>query len=357
MNTLHYISPIAAYLITYLIVPVLRKLAFKVQLLDKPNLRKVHNNPVPLVGGISIFVASTLTLLFSLIFETEVIVYKNVFITAFILLLMGVIDDRFDLRASLKLGIQLILAHFIFVNGIKIESLHGLMGVFDLAPWAQYVLTIVAITGVVNAFNLMDGIDGLAAGIAILGLVVYTIISFIAGQSMMTLLFLTLIGSLIAFLRFNLSKKQKIFMGDAGSIVLGYVLVVSGISLLQSTQNSEYIALVTLGVITVLIVPVLDALRVFRRRAKSGKSPFMADKTHLHHLILNIGLQHNLSTIVILIIMVLIMVFGYLSFSLLGLTFSIFSILFIFYCITSAIQFNDKLNQWKNYIQETENNR
>jgi UDP-GlcNAc:undecaprenyl-phosphate/decaprenyl-phosphate GlcNAc-1-phosphate transferase len=357
MNTLHYISPIAAYLITYLIVPVLRKLAFRVQLLDKPNLRKVHHNPVPLVGGISIFVASTLTLLFSLIFETEVIVYKNVFITAFILLLMGVIDDRFDLRASLKLGIQLILAHFIFVNGIKIESLHGLMGVFDLAPWAQYVLTIVAITGVVNAFNLMDGIDGLAAGIAILGLVVYTIISFIAGQSIMTLLFLTLIGSLIAFLRFNLSKKQKIFMGDAGSIVLGYVLVVSGISLVQSTQNSEYIALVTLGVITVLIVPVLDALRVFRRRAKSGKSPFRADKTHLHHLILNIGLQHNLSTIVILIIMVLIMVFGYLSFSLLGLTFSLFSILFIFYCITSAIQFNNKLNQWKSYIQETENNR
>lgn len=356
MNSLHFISPIAAFLITYLIVPVFIKVAFRVQLLDNPNMRKVHNNPVPLVGGISIFIASTLTLLLSLSFETEVIIHKNVFISAFILLMMGVIDDRFDLSASLKLGIQLILGHFIFENGIKIESLHGLMGVFELAPLAQYVLTILVITGVVNAFNLMDGIDGLAAGIAILGFVVYIIISIITGQSIMTLIFLTLIGSLIAFLGFNLSKKQKIFMGDAGSTVLGFVLAVFGIVLLQSAQYSEHNSLVALGVIAVLIIPVLDALRVFRKRVKSGKSPFSADKTHLHHLILGIGLHHKITTIAILIIIVLIMVFGYLSFSLLGLTFSIVSMLFIFYFITSALQFNNKLIQWKNRIHEMENN-
>lgn len=203
-----------------------------VQLVDKPNHRKLHQAPVPLVGGVTVFVATTLALMLSLPLEFEVYRYKNVFVAPFILLLIGVIDDRFDLRASIKLAIQLILAHFVFEQGIRIESLHGLIGIYQLASWAQYVLTVVVITGVVNVFNLMDGIDGLAAGISILGFAVFGVLSLLTGQVMMALVFFTLTGSLLSFLRFNLSKKQKIFMGDAGSIVIGFVLVVSSITLL-----------------------------------------------------------------------------------------------------------------------------
>lgn len=355
MNILYIISPIAAILLTYLLIPFIRKIALLIELVDKPNHRKVHYQPVPLVGGISIFIATSLVLALTISIDSGILGNKNIFIAAFILLVMGVIDDRFDLRATLKLGIQLILAHYIFEQGIKIESFYGFLGIYELAPWAQYVVTVTVITGVINAFNLMDGIDGLAAGIAILGFGVLTFLSALIGHNTMTLIFLTLIGSLLTFLRFNLSVKQKIFMGDAGSIVLGFILVVSSISLLQSAHHSEYLYWVALGVIAVLIVPVLDALRVFRKRAKSGKSPFHADKTHLHHLILSLGLKHKMTTITILLIITIMMVFGLIGFKLLGLTFSIVTMLLIFYFVTSALQLNNTLNQWKQRISELEN--
>lgn len=355
MNILYIISPIAAILLTYLLIPFIRKIALLIELVDKPNHRKVHYQPVPLVGGISIFIATSLVLALTISIDSGILGNKNIFIAAFILLVMGVIDDRFDLRATLKLGIQLILAHYIFEQGIKIESFYGFLGIYELAPWAQYIVTVTVITGVINAFNLMDGIDGLAAGIAILGFGVLTLLSVLIGNSTMTLIFLTLIGSLFIFLRFNLSVKQKIFMGDAGSIVLGFILVVSSISLLQSAHHSEYLYWVALGVVAVLIVPVLDALRVFRKRAKSGKSPFHADKTHLHHLILSLGLKHKMTTITILLIISIMMVFGLIGFKLLGLTFSIVTMLLIFYFVTSALQLNNTLNQWKQRISELEN--
>lgn len=355
MQVYYIISPIAALLLTYILIPVFRKMAFRIQLVDNPNHRKVHQSSVPLVGGISIFISTTLSLWLVLPFELEVFNFKNVFMAAFILLLVGVIDDRFDLRASLKLGIQLILAHCVFEQGIRIESLYGLMGVFELSYWAQFILTIVVITGVVNAFNLMDGIDGLAAGIGLVSFMVFSVLSMITGQTAMALMFLTLIGSLLAFLRFNLSKNHKIFMGDAGSIVLGFILVVSSIRLLQSAHNSEYPSWVIFGVISVLFVPVMDALRVFRGRAKSGKSPFNADKTHLHHLVLSVGLQHNTTTIIILSIMAFIMAIGYFVFNLLGLTYSIVLMLFVFYFVTNALQFNNKLKHWKQRILVMEN--
>lgn len=355
MNTLYIISPIAAILLTYLLIPFIRKIALLIELVDKPNHRKVHHQPVPLVGGISIFISTSLVLALTISIDSGTLGNKNIFIAAFILLVMGVIDDRFDLRATLKLGIQLILAHYIFEQGIKIESFYGFFGIYALAPWAQYVVTVTVITGVINAFNLMDGIDGLAAGIAILGFGVLTFLSVLIGHNTMTLIFLTLIGSLLTFLRFNLSVKQKIFMGDAGSIVLGFILVVSSISLLQSAHHSEYLYWVALGVVAVLLVPVLDALRVFRKRAKSGKSPFHADKTHLHHLILSLGLKHKMTTITILLIISIMMVFGLIGFKLLGLTFSIVTMLLIFYFVTSALQLNNTLNQWKQRISELEN--
>lgn len=357
MQVLYFICPITALLLTYILIPLIRKKAFHLLLVDNPNQRKVHHSSIPLVGGVSIFIATSLTLLLAMPFEYEILRFKNVFMATFILLLMGVIDDRFDLRASIKLAIQLIIAHFVFEQGVRIESLYGIMGVYDLAPWIQYVLTMAVIAGVVNAFNLMDGIDGLAAGMAILGFGSFSVLSFYSGEKIMTLIFLTIIGSLIAFLRFNLSKNRKTFMGDAGSIVLGFILVVSGISLIQSSQNSQNHTWITLVAVAVMFVPVMDALRVFRRRVKSGKSPFHADKTHLHHLVLSAGLPHKTATLAILVMITFLMVIAYLSFNFVGLTFSIISMLLVFYFVTSLLVFNNKLKQWKERIQAMENNK
>jgi len=354
MNSLYIISPIIAFLITYIFIPVFRKAAIRVQLVDKPNHRKVHTNAIPLIGGISIFAASTLSLGLALPFKMELLSYGKVFIAMTILLIVGVIDDRLDLRATLKLAIQLVLAHFIFAQGIKIESLHGLLGIYQLAPWLQYLLTVIIITGVVNAFNLMDGIDGLAAGLALVGFSVFTLLSALTGQYMLTLIFLTIIGALIAFLRFNLSSTQKIFMGDAGSLIIGFFIVVAALQLLQAAQGTTNITTVTLGVVAVMLIPVFDALRVFRKRAKTGKSPFSADKTHLHHLLLATGLKHKYAAFSILAIMAVLMVIGYLSFQVIGLTVAVIIMLLGFFIFTTILQFNSTLIHWKKEIRKME---
>jgi len=347
MNTLFFISPLASFLFMLLFIPIMRKASIAIGLVDKPNFRKVHVESIPLLGGVSIFIATTLALSLTLPFSQEVFVYKNTFIAVAILLIMGVIDDRYDLRASLKLGIQIILAHFVYSQGIMIESLHGILGIYQLEGWLQYVLTIIVVAGVVNAFNLMDGIDGLAAGLAILGFSVFAVLAFLTNQPTLALVFITYIGALIAFLRFNLSSNLKIFMGDAGSLIIGFIMAVSGIQLIQNAQDTVYIFQVSLGVIAILFVPVIDALRVFRRRIKSGKSPFSADRTHLHHLMLTIGLRHKMASLGIVFIVGALLTLGFIILHIKGITFALVSMLILFYIISSLLQFNNKINLWK----------
>ncbi|HRG21095.1 MAG TPA: MraY family glycosyltransferase [Saprospiraceae bacterium] len=354
MTKLYFISPLMSWVLTLMLIPFLRILALKTGLIDKPNHRKVHAEAVPLIGGISIFISIVLTLALVVPLNNELLVYKNTFTGVVILLIMGILDDRFDLRASLKLSVQLLLAHFVYSQGIMLSSFHGLLGIYELAAWQQYLLTMVIITGVVNAFNLMDGIDGLAAGLAILGFGIFAVLAFLTGKPLMALVYLTFIGALLAFLRFNLSKSQKIFMGDAGSLMIGFVMVVSGLRLIQVARTSAEWSIVTLGVFAVLLVPVFDALRVFRRRVKSGKSPFHADRTHLHHLILISGFKHKAAAILIVGIMLLISVIGYISLQFAGLTLAIFSMLLFFFVLSSLLQFNEKINNWKVFIKVRE---
>jgi UDP-GlcNAc:undecaprenyl-phosphate/decaprenyl-phosphate GlcNAc-1-phosphate transferase len=354
MNLLYVISTLTAFLLALILIPVFRKVALKINLVDKPNARKVHAQAVPLVGGLAIFAAASLALSLALPSDANPLCFKNIYLAVVILLLMGVLDDRFDLNASLKLAIQLILAHFVYQQGIKIESLHGLLGIYTMTPAVQYLLTVVVVAGAVNAFNLMDGIDGLAAGLAIAGFAVFTLLAILNHQPYLALVFLTCIGALIAFLRFNLSKNQKIFMGDAGSLTLGFVLVVTGIQLLQTAQDTNLGSATALGVVAVLLVPVLDALRVFRNRIKSGKSPFDADKSHLHHLVLSTGLKHQSAALCIVILIVGLILIGLICFQLKGLTLAIAAMLLLFFVLTSLLQFNDKINDWKLRVKRME---
>lgn len=354
MNKLYFISPLMSWVLTLMLIPFLRILALKTGLIDKPNHRKVHAEAVPLIGGISIFISIILTLALVVPLDNELLVYKNTFTGVVILLIMGILDDRFDLRAMLKLSVQLLLAHFVYSQGIMLTSLHGLLGIYELATWQQYLLTMIVITGVVNAFNLMDGIDGLAAGLAILGFGIFAALALLTGKPLMTLVYLTFIGALMAFLRFNLSKTQKIFMGDAGSLMIGFVMVVSGLRLIQVSRSYNEWSVVSLGVFAVLLVPVFDALRVFRRRVKAGMSPFHADKTHFHHLILISGIKHKTATLLIVGIMLLISVIGYISLQFAGLTLAIFLMLLVFFVLSSLLQFNEKISNWKSYIKSRE---
>ncbi len=354
METKYLLIAILSFAIAYLLIPVLRKIAIRIQLVDKPNQRKVHSSAVPLIGGISIFITTILTVMLVIKSEMNMIAYGNIFISSSILLIIGVMDDKYDIKAILKLIIQLLLAHFTFASGIKIESLHGLFGIYTLTEWAQYILTIVTITGVVNAFNLMDGIDGLAAGLSIVAFSLFALFSFMVGELLLTTIFASLIGASLAFLYFNFSKENKIFMGDAGSLTIGFFLVISAIKILQTSQEIIQISSIMFGIIAVFILPVLDALRVFRRRMKAGKSPFSADKTHLHHLVLSTGLKHKMASLSIVIFVIGLVVIGFMGFLFYGITLAISFLVLLFIAITSLLQYNDKIKLWKRRIKEIE---
>ncbi len=351
----YVISLLLSIILTIVLVPIFRKLAIAVELVDKPNQRKVHQTAIPLVGGVVIFIS---TLIVSLVFYSnwqDIAIEKVLALGTFVLLVMGVIDDKLNIRASFKLLIQLLLAHYVFVNGVGITSFYGIFGIYELPLFLQYSLTLIVITGCINAFNLMDGIDGLAAGLAIVALSLFAYLAYCQGSSFLLILFLSIIGSLIGFLRFNLSKKRKIFMGDAGSLFLGFILVVSGIYMIQMAEKTATQLPFTLSVVIgVLALPVIDSLRVYRGRIKNGYSPFKADRSHLHHLVLLLGIPHKYSSMLIVGVSVVLILVNVLFGSFFGVTFSLAVILFFFIGVTTILKINQEVKTWRENIRQLE---
>lgn len=349
-----FLIPVISLAIVLAITPLLRLTAIKLQLVDKPNTRKDHNGQVPLVGGLAIWFSAIATLLVVSPSLGDLSEVSFMLIAAGILLVIGSIDDKTDLRASLKLTIQIALAYYAFSNGIRIETFYGILGIYEIPVLVQYFITLIVITGVVNAFNLMDGIDGLAAGLAFVAFILFGWMAFITGELMLLYLFLTLIGALIGFMRFNFSSRVKVFMGDAGSLFIGFIMVLSAISLLQSAQGTSDIRLVLSVVVGVLALPVLDSLRVYRRRAKNGYSPFRADRTHFHHLVLQLGIKHRSATLLIIIVSGLLITLSIAIGTLASFTLMVISLMTTFIVISWLLSLNSKVTFWKNRVLEME---
>jgi UDP-GlcNAc:undecaprenyl-phosphate GlcNAc-1-phosphate transferase len=338
-----------------ILVPGLKNLAFRIGLVDKPNHRKLHDDSVPLTGGIAIALGTALSLLVNNTFMEAF--QENIYMlsAALLLLIVGALDDRADIRPIYRLVIQFGCAYMIAASGLRISSLYGVFGIGEIPASLQYGLTIFVIVGVVNAFNLMDGIDGLAGSLAIVGLIVFSVLSYAFGRYEYTIVFIALIGAILGFLRFNLSK-NKIFMGDGGSLFLGFILVVSGIRLIELTNTYQNIdqSLILLIVISIFLVPVLDSIRVYAGRMSQGISPFSADKSHLHHLFLLTGLTHKFTTLAIVFSAIL----------LVGITISLtyyfpMTIVLIlawlaFKMLTKLLNSNKNLKEWKNRIHQME---
>lgn len=345
---------ILALTLTLVIVPIIKKIAVKVNLVDKPNYRKVHTTPVPLVGGISIAFTALLVILISgnrLLFLIE---YLPIVTSGFVLLIVGVIDDKKDVSAKYKLAIQLLLSLLISFSGIRISSLYGLLGIYEIAIWAQYLITIIVITGVVNAFNLMDGVDGLVGGLAALGFTMFLLASLYFNDYYLGKISVIFIGGIVGFLRFNLSKK-KIFMGDSGSLFLGFVLITLGIKFMEehgSSQNGYAYGFLML--VSFFSIPVLDSLRVYLARIKRGNSPFKADKSHLHHLLLNIGLTHKKVAVSVVSCS---MIFFFLGFGLISYQSTSIIILLsmiVFWGIVRLLLMINSLFEWRSRLKELE---
>jgi UDP-N-acetylmuramyl pentapeptide phosphotransferase/UDP-N-acetylglucosamine-1-phosphate transferase len=234
------------------------------------------------------------------------------FFSILVLLTIGVMDDLNDLRARNKLVLQLCLASLIAFSGVRITSFNGILGVHELPITAQYTLTILAITGITNAFNLIDGIDGLAGGLGFMSLIILGLFLTLCRDVNIALIAFALAGGLLGFLYYNFNP-ARIFMGDTGSLVLGFVVAILSVRLIQLNSTGNFIVLQNVPVfaLSLVLIPVFDTLRVFALRIWQGKSPFDPDKTHIHHLLTNNGWSHNFAAKLICAAHGVILIAGY----------------------------------------------
>jgi UDP-GlcNAc:undecaprenyl-phosphate/decaprenyl-phosphate GlcNAc-1-phosphate transferase len=277
-----------------------------------PNARKLHTSPIPTMGGIAIVIGLAVSLLFWLPFQAQP-GQLCFFLAVLALMFVGIMDDIKDLSAKYKFAIQLGIATLIAVSGIRITSFNGLFGIDTLPLYSQYFFTILAITGITNAVNLVDGIDGLAGGIAFMSLNTLGLFLTLSGDVNTALIAFALAGGVLGFLYFNFNP-ARIFMGDTGSLVLGFTIAVLCVRLLQVNTFAIHPVLpnAPIFILGITLVPVFDTLRVFATRTWKGGSPFQADRTHIHHLLTNNGFSHVFAVRVICFIHALVLMEVYL---------------------------------------------
>ncbi|MCG2616398.1 undecaprenyl/decaprenyl-phosphate alpha-N-acetylglucosaminyl 1-phosphate transferase [Terrimonas sp. NA20] len=306
------LSFVTAFIVTLLTIPPLIQLIRRYKLYDIPDERKKHKIPVPTMGGIAIMAGLLASSLIWLPLTAE-FGQLAFFFSLLALMFTGIMDDLKDLSAKYKFAIQIAIALLIAVSGIRITSFNGLFGIDTLPLYSQFFFTVLAIVGITNAFNLVDGIDGLAGGLAFMSLITLGIFLTLSGDTNTALIAFAAAGGVLAFLYFNFNP-ARIFMGDTGSLVLGFTISVLCVRLLQVNTFSTFPVLpnAPVFVLGITLVPVFDTLRVFFTRTWKGGSPFQADRTHIHHLLTNNGFGHVFAVRVICFVHALVLIEVYL---------------------------------------------
>jgi UDP-GlcNAc:undecaprenyl-phosphate GlcNAc-1-phosphate transferase len=277
-------------------IPILLRVAGPAGLVDHPDSRKRHIGNVPLIGGLATLVG----LLTGMLYYTHFLPFTYVLVsTAAVLAVLGALDDRFDLSVKLRLLVQTsVILAVIGSTGVHIHTLGYIFGQeIVFGPWLGIPLTLVAVIGLMNAFNLMDGIDGLAGGLALISIAAIFVFA-VPTPLIGAIALLALLGAaLLPYLACNLGfMGRKIFMGDAGSMVIGYLLAWTLIRLSQHPETH----LSPIDVLWCVALPVVDTLAVMYRRLRQGKSPFKPDRGHIHHILMDMGLSSR-TTLVVLI--------------------------------------------------------
>jgi len=309
-----------AFVLANRIIPVIIYTVRAKNLMDEPGDRSVHSAKTPTLGGVGMFAAFVVSLiLFGVVVGLErpdLVKLLSLVLATIILMFLGIKDDLIALAARKKFLGQLISSGLvIFLTDVRITSFEGLLGIGELPYLASMLFTVFVFILVINAYNLIDGIDGLAGAIAIIASFSFGLFFLLNKDYLMVLISFSLIGAIGAFLRYNLSGTQKLFMGDSGSMVIGYLLAYQGIRFLElnlSGSSSFTIHNGPVMLLAVLSFPLLDTLRIFIIRAKERRSPFDADKNHIHHRLLILGFSHKQATIMLSIVSVLAIELAYL---------------------------------------------
>lgn len=299
-----FLGFLLAFGITWFTIPSIVTMAKMKNLCSVPNGRTSHISVTPNLGGIAIFIAFIVT---TVIVAGDYFNFELKYIIAglIIIFFVGIKDDILIIAPMKKLAGQILAAGLIAVLAdIRINSFYGLFHINELPYIASIVLTVFIFIVIINGFNLIDGIDGLASGIGILTSMVFGIWFWITGNKGYTILSFSFVGTLAAFFYFNVfDKKNKIFLGDTGSLLLGFIISVMTCRFLQFellVKGAAHIDSAPTVAFGILIVPLFDSLRVFVLRIKAGKSPFKADRQHLHHYLLRIGCNHKQATAILI---------------------------------------------------------
>jgi UDP-N-acetylmuramyl pentapeptide phosphotransferase/UDP-N-acetylglucosamine-1-phosphate transferase len=284
-----------SFMISFLALPAIMKVAKEKKLYDLPDARKLHTKPIASLGGVGIFIGFFMAVFLTVNHQLNP-EFRFFFAAALVIFFLGLKDDILILSPKKKfLGQLAAAAIIIHLGGVRIDSMHGFMDLGTLPTLVSYALSYVTIIVVVNAYNLIDGVDGLAGSLGVLTTVAFGGYFLVAGLPVYALLAFAMTGSLLAFLRFNFHP-ARIFMGDSGSLLLGLVnalLVIKFINVADSAAVAWHLDSVVAIGFSILIVPLLDTLRVFSMRISNRRSPFSPDRNHIHHLLLDRGLNHR----------------------------------------------------------------
>lgn len=286
------------FLVSFVILFCFRKLAKKINLVDRPNERKLHQGRVPLVGGISIY----FTLMLAQWFKPDLLIHSEVYVLcASVLVLMGAFDDKYDVDYRIRLVVQILIScAMIFAAGLSLKSLGHIIFSYeiDLGPLG-YIITIFAVLGAINAFNMVDGIDGLLGGLTMVTFGALSYIHYVDGQLQLARFCLLIMIVMIPYICLNLGfpfgKRKKVFMGDAGSMLIGFTVIWV---LLQGTQGPKA-QMTPVTALWLIAIPLMDMTCIMVRRIRKGVSPFKPDREHLHHICLRAGLSSHQALMVI----------------------------------------------------------
>ncbi len=293
---------VTAFLVSFMILPLIIKYTVSKNLVDIPGRRKIHKKVTPSLGGIAIFLGFLVATLIWIDYQQWDFI-RYILSSLLIVFLIGVRDDLVPFRAMHKLYGQIIAIVIFLFSGISIHSFYGLFGVQAIPEWLGYVLTILSIIVITNAFNLIDGLDGLAGSVGLVALTAFGLWFYWIGDITFALFAFALVGGILAFLVFNW-QPAEIFMGDTGAMVIGMMLAIMAIHFMSANEQlaAAHPARFAAPIATAacfIIVPLSDTLRIIILRLLRGQSPFQPDKSHVHHALMRLGFSHGRTALIL----------------------------------------------------------
>ncbi|MGI2104685.1 UDP-N-acetylglucosamine--undecaprenyl-phosphate N-acetylglucosaminephosphotransferase [Shewanella frigidimarina] len=307
-------SVIFVFCLSFMSLFVFRKLAKRIGLVDKPNERKIHIGQIPLIGGISIYFTLMIALFTFFPVTQSLLLYV---VCSSVLIVLGVLDDRFDLSFKSRLIVQAGISLAMILVGYK--SLHYLGAMFSgsalvIPTYLSYVVTIFAVIGAINAFNMVDGIDGLLGGLASVTFSALGLMFYLAGNDFLALYCMLFVGAMLPYIMLNLGfpfgRRFKVFMGDAGSMFIGFTVIWL---LIEASQPDNSLVIRPVTALWFIALPLMDMVCTMTRRIKKGQSPFKPDREHLHHICQRIGMTSTMSLLVICSFSAIMAIVGVLS--------------------------------------------